>query len=160
MKGQASGRETLICALQVLHDRLLRSEAQVLDLSAQLQGLPDWKQRYEQQAALSAQQETAVLAQLAELQLEMQSAAAALLNNDNVQAKVRILERRNVELQQRCDEYYSELQRLRRVCRRNKSQEDSPQHLSMSAQKPKSLHISQVSEGVGADHVRKHSACI
>lgn len=132
----ASEREALKSTIRALTSRLSQKEAEVISLQAQLSLLSP-----------SLQSHISLLDQ------DLQSLLSAVASHGQTHQKAALLERKNRELQERCDEYYEELVELRRMCRRigEKSEQVTVKVGSLSAQKESSrskhsLCLSQVTE--------------
>lgn len=98
MDFSASEKEALKSTIRALNARLKRKEAEVASLQAQLS--------------------SPLQVQLSLLDQDLQSLLCAASGNQEL-PKAALLERRNRELQVRCDEYYTELVELRRAQRRS-----------------------------------------
>ena len=136
-------KEALVCAVRILQERLLARETQIVDLTAQLELAQEWKRHWKE----AQKRENAAIGQLATLQTQIDATTESI---QSCQSRVPLLTRRNLELQQKCDEYYRELQSLRRRLRR---------HDSLSKEPSESLYCS-LSHLQTSDHSRKHSAYI
>jgi len=104
-------REALKSTIRSLNTRLSRKDAEVISLKSQL-------------ALLSSPMQV----QLTLLDQDLQSLLSAASSRSESQGgastqKVVLLERRNRELQERCDEYYEELVELRRAHRRTEQKD-------------------------------------
>ncbi len=128
----ASEREALKSTIRALTARLSQKEAEVISLQAQLSLLSP-----------SLQSHISLLDQ------DLQSLLSAVTSHGQTHQKAILLERKNRELQERCDEYYEELVELRRACRRMGEKSEQVKVGSLSAQKESSrskLCLSQVTE--------------
>lgn len=131
--------ESLKSTIRALTARLSQKEAEVISLQAQLSLLSP-----------SLQSHISLLDQ------DLQSLLSSVASYSQTHQKAILLERKNIELQERCDEYYEELVDLRRICRRigGKSEQVTVKVGSLSAQKEssrgkQSLCMSQVTERRG-----------